>query len=155
MDGWGTHFPILAACVSRTIGPILELGCGDYSTFMLHLLCSGKRRLVSVESNKEWIEKYTDLKSKNHEFHLVQSYDDLKLIDEVLWDVVLIDHAPVERRIIDIQRLKDRAVFMVVHDTESPAYCYERVLPSFRFRFDYKRLNPWTTVVSNFKEFIL
>ena len=155
MDPWGTHFPILAACVARTKGPVLELGCGWYSTFMLHLLCSpGKRRLVSLEARREWLEKFKDLRTDSHELHRVEDMDRFTLIDEVDWDVALVDHSPGTRRVREIERLKKRARHIVVHDTEDPSYGYEKILPRFKYRYDYKRLTPWTSVVSDFEPFV-
>lgn len=153
MDPTSTHFPILAACVARTSGPVIELGCGDYSTPMLHLLCKN-RLLVSVESDASWLARYEDLKSPNHELSLVRDWSSASRIEERTWDVALVDHAPGERRVPEIRRLMHRAKFIVVHDTEDPGYGYETVLPEFRYRYDYKRLRPWTTVVSMTEEFL-
>jgi hypothetical protein len=41
----------------------------------------------------------------------------------------------------------------VVHDTESPHYRFEDLLQSFRYRYTYKRVTPWTCVVSMFEPF--
>lgn len=40
---------------------------------------------------------------------------------------------------------------MVVHDTEDVTV-YEPVLSQFKYRYDYKRMKPWTTIVSNRRE---
>lgn len=152
-DPWGSHFPILAACVARTRGPVLELGCGWYSTLLLHLLCSSYRRLVSVETNMGCFDQFVDLRTEHHEFRFVENWDNFPL-DQTEWDVAFVDHAPGERRVIDIGRLKGHARFIVVHDTDAACYGYERIFPSFRYRFDYKRAVPWTTVVSDIEPFI-
>ena len=153
---YGTHYPVLAAAVQRTQGPVLELGCGHFSTPMLHLLCmEQKRRLVTVESDHEWMEKFHDMRSPWHTFvHVAETdWDSLTFIDTERWGVAFIDHRPVLRRKEDIRRLKDRAEFIVVHDTETPDYQYESILPSFKYRSDWKRYAPWTTVVSMSRHF--
>jgi hypothetical protein len=105
--------------------------------------------LLSLDSNVEWVERFTSLRGHSHELRRVPSWDAVDLTDR-FWEVALVDHAPAERRVVDIARLADRARFIVVHDSEDRInYGYERVLPGFRFRYDYKRLHPWTTVVSN------
>ena len=38
MFGYATRQPLLALAVAQTDGPILELGCGHYSTPLLHAL---------------------------------------------------------------------------------------------------------------------
>jgi hypothetical protein len=138
--------------VARTGGPVLELGCGDYSTPLLHLLCRN-RPLVSVETDRGWLERYSDLRTKDHEFHLAQDWAGAAIIDQREWDVALVDHAPGERRVPEIRRLINRARFIVVHDTEDGGYGYDRVLPEFKYRFDFKRWEPWTSVVSMVEEF--
>ena len=152
METAGTHIPVLAACVSRTRGPVLELGAGDYSTPLLHLLCKG-RFLVTVESNPDWLNRYKDTENPLHRLLLVKSYDEAKIIDEIKWDVALVDHAPGERRVTEIKRLKDRTMFIVVHDTDDPGYHYEPVLAGFKYRYDYKRWRRWVAVVSMFEPF--
>jgi len=152
MDATSTHFPILAACVARTTGPVLELGCGDYSTPMLHLLCRN-RRLVSIDSDANWLSRYEDFRSSTHELVHASDWANAGVIDANSWDVALVDHAPGTRRAPEIQRLMHRAKFIVIHDTEDPNYGYEPILSQFKFRYDYTRLKPWTSVVSMTEEF--
>lgn len=147
METRGTHFPVLAACVARTRGPVLELGAGEYSTPLLHLLCKD-RLLVTVEHDPAWLEKFRDTERSLHKLILVRNYDEAKVIEEIAWDVALVDHAPGTRRVTEILRLKDRTRFIVVHDTDEPGYHYEPVLAGFKYRYDYKRWIRWATVVS-------
>lgn len=154
MDSKSTHFPILAACTVRTTGPVLELGCGDYSTPMLHYICNG-RRLVSLDHDPGWLERYRDLESHNHSLHLVTDWAAMKMIDNEEWDVAFVDHAPAQQRVYEIKRLMDRAQYIVIHDTEDPGgiYNYEAILPAFKYRYDCKRWPTWTSVVSMFRDF--
>jgi len=154
MDTKGTHFPVLAACVARTSGPVLELGCGDYSTPLLHLLCNG-RPLVSMDHDSTWLYRYKDLETPWHTFRLVKDWAAEKIIDETEWGVAFVDHAPAQRRVHEIRRLKERAEYIVVHDTEDPAgiYNYAALLPEFKFRYDCKRWPTWTSVVSMSRSF--
>ena len=157
--GGATHFPILAGAVARTQGPILELGAGHFSTPMLHMMCLEKnRRLVTVEGDPEWLKTFKILETPWHEFHHMKigREDDFTLIDEADWAVVLVDHRPASRRIREIERLKDRAIFIVVHDTEDErAYHYESTLAKFTYRTDWKAYRVWTSVVSMRREFVI
>ncbi|MGH9200227.1 MAG: hypothetical protein ACRD2A_03215 [Vicinamibacterales bacterium] len=149
LDPYGTHLPMLmkALVLTRT-GPVLELGCGHYSTPILHDACVD-RPLLSLDSNIEFVDKFAPLCDDRHQVRWVQSWDAIALAERD-WEVVLVDHYPGERRGLDISRLADHARFIVVHDSEDRiSYGYDAVLPRFRFRYDYKRLHPWTTVVSN------
>jgi hypothetical protein len=42
----------------------------------------------------------------------------------------------------------NNASFMVIHDTEQPIYKYEPALVLFKYRWDFKAMSPYTTVVS-------
>lgn len=147
----GTHFPILAAAVHGTSGPVLEFGASDFSTPLLHFMCQWTaRRLVTVESRPNWLTRFEDLRADWHTLHHVEpgKEDEFKLVDEIHWGVVFMDHALAERRVKEIERFRKRATFIVVHDTEASIYGYESVLRTFRYRFDWRRWIPHTSVVS-------
>jgi hypothetical protein len=149
-DPWSIHVPALAATVAATTGPVLELGCGLYSTPLLHLLCAD-RLLVSVEQDPGWASRFEDLRVPGrHELVLTRSWEDLAWLERVAWDVVFVDHAPARRRVVDLARLRSAARFLVVHDTEADEqYGWEPLLSSFAHRADDRRARPWTTVVSD------
>lgn len=158
---YGTHMAPLITAVINTTGPVFELGCGDYSTPLLHSICTKQRRfLLSTDTSKEWIRLFIDMKNEKHHFVYVPVYKDDWALDPApnMWDnigndkewgVVFIDHRPGDRRKEDIVRLGDKAKIIVVHDTEQLAYGYEPILNRFKYRYDYKRYNVYTTLVSN------
>ncbi len=80
------------------------------------------------------------------------STDSKSTIGKSIIGVVFIDHRPGDRRKKDILRFKDSAEIIVVHDTEQPSYGYEQVLNLFKYRYDFKRYSPYTTLVSNFTD---
>ena len=52
---YGTHMAALITAVANTTGAVLEMGCGDFSTPLLHAICSAEKRfLLSAEDNKQW-----------------------------------------------------------------------------------------------------
>ena len=157
---YGTHMAPLITAVMNTTGPVFEMGCGDYSTPLLHAICKKQERfLLSADTSADWILLFTDMESKNHEFKYVPVYEndwDLNpkperwnLVGEQAWGVVFIDHRPGDRRKVDIERFANLAEIIVVHDTEQPSYDYESVFKIFKFRYDYKRYSTYTTLVSN------
>jgi|KBSSwiStaDraftv2_1062776.scaffolds.fasta_scaffold29805_5 hypothetical protein len=161
VDGFGTHFVPLAAAVARTAGggPVLELGTGDHSTPLLHLMCHD-RVLVSADSNEAWLRRYERFRSKRHELHYVSDWDQFALIEAHHWSVALVDCSPTHERVGLISRLRSRATFVIVHDTDTDTdaaalYGFESALNEFRYRSDYRVFRPFTSIVSDERPFEL
>jgi len=161
--GYGTHITPLVAAVLATKGHVIEMGMGDYSTPLLHeiigyqrlnaeLIPRDPRRLFSFESDKQWLNNFIDLNCQWHTIQFVSSWDLVRIPSKHV-SVIFIDHAPAERRKVDIKRCADSAEILVVHDTEKVNYYgYEPLLSSFRYRFDYERYQKKTTLLSNFMD---
>ncbi len=156
---WGTHQTPLVTAVMNTNGPILELGCGDFSTPLLHAICStNQRTLLSTDTDKKWLRLFLDLETPWHTFVYVPVFENPRNPQENKWDqigtdihwsIVFIDHHPGTRRAVDIKRLRSHTDIFVVHDTEKPYKGYSSILPSFKYRFVYKRYKKQTTLVSD------
>lgn len=146
--GVSSHFPVLAAAVYKTQGPILELGCGWGSTPMLKLMSRfGNRILESYDNNKEW----ADIFNAGH----VERWDRWEP-KEPYYGACFIDCSPGEERKLLIARLKDRAKFIVAHDHEAgsaAAYYYEHVTHLFKYAETFRVLRPHTLVLSNVEPF--
>ena len=187
-DRQATHVTPLATAVAwantstqaqyfPSAGPVLELGMGDCSTPLLHSMCKSLGiPLVSIDTNREWHDRFVSLASRDHRGHQIRlvppanaatlaqecaRWDEMSILPQGYgihadrWSVALVDHAPGERRLTDIARLAYAATIIVVHDTEEPGYMYETTFDTFKHRFDYKgwpgvEIRPWTTVLSNF-----
>lgn len=160
---WGSHLPVLMKVMGISSGSVLEMGAGLYSTPFLYWMCKDqKRRFTSYENNFDWwkmvwnihdikkepiINKGIDrLTSANY----VSNWDDADI--ERPWGIVLIDHSPSRRRIIDIKRVAKLADYVVVHDTQRNfKFCnISDINALFKYRYDYKKAIPWTTVFSNY-----
>jgi hypothetical protein len=167
---WGSHLPVLMKVASLTTGDILELGAGFFSTPYLFWICKEqKRKFVSYENEYEWFKQIwrwknpkgskvtTDKLSvispdKLLEYHFVSSWDMADIDKE--WDVVLVDHSPSQRRIVEIKKLANLAKYIVVHDTQRDTkFCdYPQIYSLFKYRYDYSKAIPYTTVLSNFMD---
>lgn len=160
--GIGSHVPFLAAAVARTTGPVLELGMGFWSTPLLHYLCRG-RRLVSVDREKEWADRFGRYQSPTHEIHVIREYEDTLAVSlaEPKWGVIFLDCSPGECRGDMAVALKGRALYLVCHDTEADLppsggnYGWAKVEGVYRYAVTDKSIRPWTTIYSDDAEFEL
>ena len=166
INGFGTHFPVLATIAANTAGPILEMGCGDYSTPMLHALCAPmKRMLVSTDADKKWLELFLDMERDWHTFIYVPAYAQYSekntvwvsvgedawdaIGSDTHWSIVFIDHTPGLRRVVDIERLRSQTDVFVMHDAQDSYYGYDEVLKTFKYVYEYRRYHITTKVASD------
>lgn len=159
MDLVASHQRSLIAAVMRTKGPILELGCGWYSSPLLHEIAAATGRpLVTIDNNKDWLEQFraTDwpkeygLERDGHKLILVGWWGDAPFDLYPRWGLCFVDQSQPAEREYAVRRLMDAVDVFVMHDTEEgPAYGYNRVLPMFKYRWDDKCQRAYTSIVSN------
>lgn len=169
IDLWATHLPVLAACVANTTGPVLELGCGHYSTRLLHALCRN-RQLLTIDANPVWLEKFAALRTPTHCLLSVPSIaaflrnagprllaDGMNLAEfPARFSLVFEDSGRAQLRPDNIAAIRPHADLILVNNTEPglnaepfrPVYRYETIIPTFPYRFDYKVYPVWTSVLS-------
>ena len=150
-----SHIPLLVRVFDLSTGPVLELGTGYFSTQLLHWLATvAKRPVYSYESRGSWFRRAQHWENEYHHIRFCERWEDADLTEH-FWGMAFVDHAPNLRRPIDIQRLHNQAQLIVIHDTE-PAwdaqYGYSAIWPLFQYRYDYTKIYPSTTVVSNFQD---
>lgn len=157
----GTHMALLLTAVAHTRGPILEMGAGDFSTPLLHAVCSNEKRLLlTVDTSLKTLHDFIDLKNSWHYFGYVPVYEDdweanpnpelWNLVgNDADWAVVFINHRPGTRRVQDIERLRSHAAIFVVHDTQEAGYGYAPVLDTFKYKYVDTRYATQTTIVSD------
>lgn len=152
---WSSHLPVLIKVLGLSKGSVLEFGIGMFSTPVLHWLClDSDRELVSYENNLEYFNQNKRFITDNHKINFVEDWDRIN-IENIHWGVVFIDHNPMERRKIDIKRLANKADYIIIHDSqwkEDCYYHYKEIYPLFKYRYDYTKQKPFTTVLSNFKD---
>ena len=151
----GSHLPVLIYLMLITAAIVLEMRVGYTSTPVLHWLCFEQgRNLLSLENDRKWLEKFLEYEDNFHTLKFTEDWDRAP-IDNQHWSIVLIDHRPALRRRIDAKRLKDNADYIILHDSEpeiNKFYRYTDIYTLFKYRYDYTRTKPYTTVLSNFKD---
>jgi hypothetical protein len=161
---YGSHQSLLLEVAKLSTGPVLELGSGDFSTVQLHEILKG-RKLVTFDNNEEWLNKYVYLKDDFHDF-VSGDANAFYQSDNERWGLVFIDNGTWEDRIDAINKYKDTADYLVIHDTEVmrtwelvkqwltrdlPRMVWDEVFKSWKefHLIDYVPLSPYTLVGSN------
>ena len=119
LDANYTHQPVLEKLLSITTGPILELGCGEGSTELIHQYSLlHNRKTVSVESSEIWLEKYKEkYTNQNHEFIHTNNWEDVNTKLSVLkWGLVFIDQGSWEARADSFNTFKNISEYLILHD---------------------------------------
>jgi len=146
----GSHLPVLMKAVSMTHGPILELGCGLYSTTYLHWVCYPlKRMLVTYENNPDYFDFLKDYEADFHKVYCINDWDTIDISQP--WSVAFVDHSPDKRRGIEASRLT-HADYVVLHDTENRNFKkqnYDKAMRLFKYRWKYNEAYPHSSIWSN------
>jgi len=139
------HRIMLWEAMRLTKGKVVEFGSGHGSTPYLKKYCEHKKRAFETyDHNKDWCD------AVGSTFVPDANWDSLNISDI---DVLFIDHAPGEDRKNQIQKYKDIAKILVIHDTEPPAdhgYQTRQCYPQFKYWVEIRSNGAWVTMVSNF-----
>jgi len=133
-DPYGTHRPVLAEIIKTTAGNIIECGCGYSSTYQIRSLIDGtNRKLISLESNLEWFNKFKHLENDNHKLFYVDAgnndTDDTgniwidfiknnKIICETNFEICFIDQRPWTARTYTLNYFLNKCKLIIVHDVD-------------------------------------
>jgi len=143
-DTYATHQPVLYEIANITSGPIIEFGCGDGSTDLLHEICKKNNRLlVTIDDDFNWINKFAQkylgdgYKNDNsgwHKFffipgkindidptHWIKFLDNFDLLKILDFDLCFVDQSPWLARTETILRLKDKVKYIILHDCDGYA----------------------------------
>jgi hypothetical protein len=166
-NDYNSHLPMLwMALEAVKTGMVIECGCGLGSTPLLRRYCEWQggvekdRLFMTCENNKEWVLKVLDyIKQTEGEqpicIGLVENgWSELK-IDKAA--ILFIDCAPGEDRAMLVEKHRNKAQILIVHDTEPGAehvYHIQEALKSFKYRCDLLIPGcPQTTAVSETYDF--
>lgn len=151
-----SHLVLLTRVFDLSSGPVLEIGTGYFSTLLLHWLATTYRReVVSLENSPGWYERAKKYCNDYHRVEFVASWAVADL-EGRHWGMAFVDHSPGMKRPVEVKRLADHADYIVIHDTQMVAtdgeFCFSTAFPAFKWRYDYTKTLPWTSVMSNFKD---
>lgn len=148
--GWASHLPVTMALLRATDGPVVELGCGIYSTPVMHWECEENgREMTSYEAHPDWCHKFKRFNRGRHRVIKVDSYEDLDLSGPV--SLALVDHTGTHRRYRQALRLA-HADFVVIHDAAramGSRVQRSKMRNAFEHRFRYSKFHPETLILSN------
>lgn len=146
IDPYSTHQEALVFAALCTCGPILELGCGNYSTPILNQICNlQKRNFKIISSNKNWLEKYDYVSNKE----LITKWE--SYIFKEKYGMVFLDNEQLTiKRLELIPKIFNITNTLVVHDADMmskwenwAAYTFDKKITWF------KRYKPHTAVIQN------
>jgi hypothetical protein len=164
LQPWASHQPILVHTLNTIKGgKVLEYGMGWNSTPIMHILCGLQgRELVSVETDKTWLDKFADYKCSNHKIlHIPEK--ELGKWDHTLFKekyaIAFIDGTNNLSRQKFIDVIKDNVDYFVIHDTEEvaknfryPGFSYQWDFSGFRHQFHLDKGGPASSLISNLEE---
>ena len=123
-----THQPVLEEIIKLTNGNILECGCGIGSTLFINNLIKGtNRKLISLESDRNWLNKIKNDFGLDHQMVTVPATNDDTLENANIWvdtikklnedfEVVFIDSSPWLSRKVVWEYFKNKNFVMIIHD---------------------------------------
>lgn len=161
MNAFSTHQPVLIHLLNTIKeGDVLEFGVGWHSTPIMHLICGLQgRNLLSVDTDKTWFDLFIEYRSPWHKLVLSAPKPIFKGVDRMFdrhYSIAFVDAAPAEIRQPVIERIKDIADYVIVHDSEgliegrSDVYAYD--FSMYKHILHFRPMNPATSVLSNLDE---
>jgi hypothetical protein len=150
--GHTTHQPVLFAVAAVCEGPIAECGCGYGSTLFLHEIAEERNvTVVSFETHADWLSRFDHLASANHEFRLIDSWEEELRRPEWTerWGLVFIDQGHWPDRVLTAKQVRLTADYVVLHDSSaSPDYGLGRTIapvegPHARGAREYDEFSSW------------
>lgn len=145
-DPWSTHLPALATAVHRFGGRVLEIGCGWYSTPLLHAMST---RVRTIETHPEWAAKFKPLSPER--IHVVPDLmASVKILAQAEWDVVFVDCEGNHFRIWITDLFLGKPCCIVAHDTQEPYW--QPLLARVKHVRHFDFIMPRTSFLSNVRE---
>ena len=147
MDPYSTHLFYTVLALKKTGElypdlPILECGCGDYSSPVITALKNGRPHVI-YSADPSWSERYSDL-AEVRDVDLIQpkQWDYPEISGG--WGLCLMDsEESVVNRASHIEDLLGKAKVVVMHDAR------EDVIPEATYFKVLKAYRPWTWMGSN------
>ncbi len=124
--GWHTHQEVLFTMLRKINKPMLELGAGEFSTIQIHETLKDRGvKALTIESDKEWLSKYTHLKTDSHDLRHIEDIEKFYAEDNEQWGLVFIDNNYTKDsdlwwgRKSAVSKYKDTAGYIILHDCDA------------------------------------
>lgn len=142
-DPNATHVAALSLAIMKYGRRILEIGCGWYSTPLIHTLSD---TALGIEENPDYVRPFETLcpgKIIHHPHVVAEAFRQ----SSKPWDVVFIDCYNADDRLLSTCFFLNRPVCIVAHDTEA-AY-WQPLMKSIKFQRHFRLMTPHTSFFSN------
>jgi hypothetical protein len=148
IDNYSTHLPLLEKIFSVMDKPktVLEFGMGNFST---QFFIEKSENTISIEmQSEEW---YNDMFKKfssnsNWSPHLYLGPETFMGFKFTSVDLCFVDgHGETRPECVN-HMMNLNCPIIIAHDTETSSYGWDRVNENHYKRYDYKKLDVWTTV---------
>lgn len=156
LSDFGTHLPVLWAALewARNIGGepcVVECGSGLYSTPKLKAYCEAHRlRFYSFDDHEGWCRKMLvecGMKVQHDSDYAIAR----GLIQSTAIGVLLIDGSVKSRApCLEAAAESTNIGIVVCHDSNDATYGYEALAKRFKYRLDYRDLDPNTSAFSHY-----
>lgn len=156
MEPYSTHLtPTVTAAVRSGILwpelPILELGCGHYSTPILSSIAKATdRELHVVASEPIWAGFFRE--DPQH-LELISPENWPILTFSAMWGMALIDHEQNElERVSQLLKLSEKAKVAIFHDAnclDEQSGIWQLLNCTYKYIYHYTRYHPTTAIFSN------
>ena len=116
---FGSHKLVLAKALKRVSRSVLELGAGDFSTPLIHTVAERGVKVLTIDDNHDWLDKYKYLRTDLHDFKYIDNKDIQTFYDgdNEQWELVFVDNGTWEARGPAIEKYREIADYMVIHDS--------------------------------------
>lgn len=165
-NDYATHQRFLLRALLNTNGPILELGCGWFSTPLIHEVGINQGRyILSQDNDPSWFKdiRGTFYVPYKHEFECPINRGSWE--QQRRWSVAFVDHGPTPEtprndkgllnsldRAVAVTDLIDAVDVFVLHDTQLLVrweYDWDKVLSLFKYSITDETCTVHTTIASN------
>lgn len=151
LGAYSSHQPVLIHTLNTiTKGNVVEFGMGFHSTILMHIICAFQgRNLLSLDNEKEWLDKFIHYRSDKHSIELMTELPKFNKKDKIA--VAFVDGGLPRQPFIDL--MQPIADYIIVHDTEmyvkgtKDVYNYD--FSGFKHVLHYKNALPMTSLLSN------
>ena len=144
MEDCATHIAPLALAIKRFGGRVLEIGCGWYSTQLIHAMSDCA---ITLENDSSWYQKLRP--SIGGQFYHIKDIPATvrNMAEKQKFDVVFVDCYEGIDRVECSKLFLDLPCCIVAHDTERPYW--SELLASIKYKRHFKILTPNTSWLSN------